>query len=182
MPKLVPSMKNQFEYEGIYNRSEVEETVNSLPPGSELYNLDAQIVVRLQKNLDLKKQAKACRILSWVYFARRPLALRELRDALAIYGWEKSVPPMSFQQHLSEKRCVLLDEENWMPFVREISDLSGCLLEVVQFGRTSGRADVRQRTATNVAEDVVQFTHQTVVEFLLRHNKVNFKSIKSLAM
>lgn len=167
---VMKELQNQFEYEGSYNRKDLEGIMNGLPPGSGLYKLYSQIVVRLQERLDPRKHAKARRMLSWVCFARRPLDLKELRDALAIHGWEKCESPAAFQQHLNDNRCSLPDEENWTPFVREISDLSGCFLEVVRPRYSSEGSDAAPRKLHYTAEDTVQVTHQTVMEFLLRHD------------
>ncbi|KAJ4989895.1 ankyrin repeat protein [Stagonosporopsis vannaccii] len=164
---VIKELQTQFEYQGSYNMNELTAIVTRLPSGSELYKLYAQIVARLENRLDSGRLVKTLRMLSWVCFAQRPLALKELRDALAIHGWEKSVPPATFQQHIREHRCVLLDEDNWAPFVREITDISGCFIEVIKHGRSPRDAESGIKTKHYTAEDTVQFTHQTVIEFVL---------------
>ena len=149
---------------GSWRPGELEAVIDSLP--QELHKLYEELVRRLEQRLKPSQLRRARSMLMWVYSAQRPLALDELRDALAISGWSNDRPPKAFDEHLYNGRLILTQDNNWAPLEREIINLSGCLLEVVKMPRTSLMLRPGARWNWICAEDVVQVTHQTVREFL----------------
>ncbi|RDW65917.1 uncharacterized protein DSM5745_09656 [Aspergillus mulundensis] len=161
---VLKELQAEIDRRGVYSRAELEDIVASLPSG--LHELYQELVTRLQRRLRPVEVRKANLMLSWVCFSHRPLALMELRDALALDGWTDSKPRTMLSEHLKSRRLQLSQTHNWAPVEREILHCCGCLLEVVKVASSRTLASVRS-TVTG-PHDIVQVAHHSVKEFLLQ--------------
>ena len=95
-------------------------------------------------NLAQDDMQDSLRLMRWINFGSRSLSLRELRTAMAVDACSSSGPVDHYH-----KTGYYVETDEAME--RQVCDLSRGLAEVVQHGRLR----------------VVQFVHQTVIEFLI---------------
>ena len=154
---------------GSHTKREIKEKLESLPMGLE--SIYEEIVVRLRGKHDEKGIAQGRLMLTWGSFAKRPLTVQELRDAIAIptetgYVFER---PTDF---LDENRIHIPDETNWAPIRRRIADMCGSLLEVVR-PNSENLIKIHCKSRRVKPTYVVQLLHQTVKDFLVHSNSAS---------
>ena len=146
---------------GYYTIRAIKERLESLP--TDLKNMYWDIVGRLSQTHSREALVEARLMLVLVAFCKRPLTLREFRDAVAI-PYDTSLK-LEASKRFDERRIVV-GKKNWAPIRRRIVEMCGCLLEITTpISRTPTHSSNPTRAVR--ADHIVQFLHQTSREFLL---------------
>ena len=148
---------------GMSSFAELEVRLKSLP--LELDRLYARILHSLQERLGQEELAKARQTLILVCGAAalgRPLTIREIWEALAVPS-DIDAALQSLTDPITNNRAII---SSWTNFRRQLRRKCGPLIEVI---RSGDAADSRDDTDIG-PDDIVQFIHRTVKDFLQAHD------------
>ena len=152
---------------GYFTPNEIRLKVQSLP--TKLIPLYEDIMNRLRQSSSRESVLTARLILMWICFAHRAMTVSELRDIVAV-GHLEELPSGKFLD--LEGNRLKLQAGNWSPIRRQMLDLCGGLLDVVESGNLDPVEPSGQKHYQYIVRpsDVVQFFHQTVKDFLVNND------------
>ena len=127
---------------------EIMNRFRTLPP--KLNDLYRELLMGISEN----DKSESLHLIQWVLFAMRPLSITELRYAMAINA-------DSTCSSMSECRESLGFAETDSAMEKRVVNLSAGLIEVVRWSSASP-----DDVAGDEPETIVQFTHQSVVDYL----------------
>ncbi|MCJ1243422.1 hypothetical protein MMC30_000619 [Trapelia coarctata] len=150
---------------GSHSNTEITEKLEALP--TDLEKMFEEIVRRLQKLHNERDITQARLMLTWASFAKRPLSVREFRDAIALPTGSQ-LRGVVTDDFLHNNR-ISVPTDNWAPVQRRIVQTCDSLMEVV-VPNSQRLVNIQSRARRVLPTYPVQLLHQTVKDFL-QYNK-----------
>lgn len=175
---IIEDLKDHAELLGSYTMNDMKARLLTLPRGLEATYTD--IINKLHGLNDKQWIIEARSMLTWASFAKRPLTLREFRDAIAMSGPRLTRDPMT---NFLDNRCRI-EEPNWIPMRQRMWYMCGHLLQIVHQDQ-GVLAMFKGRKMDVQSTDYVQLHHQTVRDFLVYNESakpLDLNAIESQAM
>jgi hypothetical protein len=156
-------------YDGLLNLTELEERAKGLP--RELDSLYEHIVTYLQERsseLDLMKTRSTLILVAGSALLGRPLRVREMWEALAIPSNIDEALNMVADPIISNRTRI----NSWAGFRRQLRKRCGPLIEIVNASELVPGVGPDDVVDEDIGpEDIVQFMHRTVKDFLLSQER-----------
>ncbi|KAF8855842.1 hypothetical protein BDZ45DRAFT_486752 [Acephala macrosclerotiorum] len=159
--RLVKAVKSQT-----YTFKQLRTLLSSLP--TTLNESYQSMVQKIGDKKDTLDQARY--VIAWTLFSKRPLRVKEIRDAIAMFHWQQ---PTSEQEtdFLYMNRVGQLTS-SWVPIQTLIWNICGGFIEIVPSDPDAVKCFWKPQPI--IGDDYVQLIHESAKEFLFFDEKATF--------